>query len=77
MIIFVNYFCLQNLIFLNFGKKFFLTVLKSACLEFCTSNYLLKLSMMAYFKLKSVSCFTLMVTKHTNISITFGRNSQI
>ena len=32
--------------FLNFGKKFFLTVLKSACLEFCTSNYLLKLPMM-------------------------------
>ena len=30
--------------FLNFGKKFFLTVLKSTCLEFCASNYLLKFS---------------------------------
>ena len=25
--------------FLNFGKKFFLTILKFTCLEFCASNY--------------------------------------
>ena len=25
--------------FLNFGKKFFLTILKSMRLEFCASNY--------------------------------------
>ena len=25
--------------FLNFGKKFFSTILKSTCLEFCASNY--------------------------------------
>ena len=25
--------------FRNFGKKFFLTILKSTCLEFCASNY--------------------------------------
>ena len=40
VVIFVNYFCLQNLIFLNFGKKFFLTILRSVCLEFCASNYM-------------------------------------
>ena len=53
-VIFVNYFCLQNLIFLNFWKKFFLTMLRSMCLEFCASNYLPKLSRMAYFNICSV-----------------------
>ena len=36
--------------FLNFGKKFFLTMLRSMRLEFYASNYLPKLSGMAYFK---------------------------
>ena len=36
--------------FLNFRKKFFLTMLRSMRLEFCASNYLPKLSRMAYFK---------------------------
>ena len=69
-IIFVNYFCLQNLIFLNFGKKFFLTILKSTCLEFCASNYICchqNMHKHYYILIKSVICFTLMVTKHTNI----------
>ena len=29
--------------FLNFRKKFFLTILKSMCLEFCASNYVVHL----------------------------------
>ena len=49
IVVFVNYFCLQNLNFLNFGKKFFLTILRSMCLEFYASNYLPKMSMMAYY----------------------------
>ena len=36
--------------FSKFREKVFLTVLRSMCLEFCASNYLPKLSMMAYFK---------------------------
>ena len=56
--------------FLNFGKKFFLTALKSTCLEFCASNYIdiIRLFYQNMYKhyyilVKSVSRFTLMVTK--------------
>ena len=36
--------------FSKFQEKVFLTILRSMCLEFCASNYLPKLSRMAYFK---------------------------
>ena len=48
VVFFVNYFCLQNLNFLNFGKKFFLTILRSMCSVL--QIILPKLSRMAYFK---------------------------
>ena len=41
--------------FLNFGKKFFLTILKFTCLEFCTSNYINRALDLLILNTKSVA----------------------
>ena len=40
LIIFVNYFCLENLIFLLCRKSFLMYLLKLLGLEFCASKYM-------------------------------------